>query len=338
MRVIKSLIVLAGFAALLAHAVAARSEEPVTIRAAWIITPASLIPILMAPPGVARHEGKSYRFEPIHFANSPTQISAIATGEIEIATLNFSSIPSAVTNAGLSDLRIIADETQDGIGNHESVKYAVLKTSPIKTIEDLKGKVLATIGIGTATDIAMRAILVKHGLEFQRDYTEIEALPPVATPMLLQHKADLISQAVPFDQFPNFVDNARVMFTMRDAMGGAELSVWLVRAGFIAKHRAALVDLLEDMIRSYHWYMNPANHEAAVAILGKFLKQPPERLASWAFTDKDFSRNPDGVPNLALMQRNVDTMQSLGFLKSHFDAAKYADLSLVKEALQRVKK
>jgi NitT/TauT family transport system substrate-binding protein len=336
MRNTKWLVIVAAFGTFLQAAVT-RADEPVTIRAAWIVTPASLIPILMAPPGIVQHEGKSYRFEPVHFANSPTQITAIATGDIEIATLNFTSIPSAVLNAGLTDLRIIADETQDGIDDHESVKYSVLKDSPIKTIEDLKGKSLATIGIASATDIAMRAVLVKHGLEYGRDYTELEALPPVATAELLQHKVDLIALAVPFDQLPDFVDNTRLMFTMKDGMGGAELSVWLARAGFIAKHRAAMVDLMEDMIRSYHWFMNPANHDAAVKILANFLKQPPERVTGWAFTNKDFSRDPDGVPNMPMMQRNVDTTQSLGFIKTHVDMAKYADLSLVKEAHRRLK-
>jgi len=333
----RSLVLSAALSALLAYTCTAQADEPVTIRAAWIVTPASLIPILTAPPGVARHEGKSYHLDAVHFANSPTQITAIANGDIEIATLNFISIPTAILNAGLTDLRIIADETQDGIDNHETVKYSVLKDSPIKKIEDLKGKVLATIGIGTATDIAMRATLVKHGLEFQRDYTEVEALPPVATPMLLQHKADLIALAVPFDQFPDFVDNTRPMFTMRDGMGGAELSVWVAREGFIAKHRAALVDLLEDMIRSYHWYADPANHDAAVKILADFLKQPPDKISGWAFTNKDFSRDPNGVPDMALMQRNVDTTKSLGFIKSNVDMAKYADLRLVKEAGRRMK-
>lgn len=337
MRRKQSLALILATAVLLAFAGTVRSDEPVTIRAAWIVTPASLIPILLAPPGIAEHADKSYRFEPTHFANSPTQITAIANGDIDIATLNFTSIPLAVLNAGLDDLRIIADETQDGIDNHETVKYAVLKTSPIRTIDELKGKSLATIGIGSATDIAMRAILLKHGLAFQRDYTELEALPPVAVPELLQHKVDLASVAVPFDQLPDFLDNARVMFTMKDAMGGAELSVWLARADFIAKHRAALVDLLEDMVRSYRWYGNPANHAAAVAILARFLQLPPERVAGWAFTAKDFSRDPDGVPDMALMQRNVDTTQSLGFIKSHLDMAKFADLSLVKEAGQRLK-
>jgi len=316
---------------------AARSDEPVTIRAAWIVTPASLIPILLAPPGVAQHAGKSYRFDPIHFANSPTQITAVANGDVEIATLNFTSIPFAVLNAGLTDLRIIADETQDGIDDHASVQYAVLKDSPIKTIEELKGKTLATIGIGSATDIAMRAELIKHGLEFQRDYNEVEALPTVAVPMLLEHKVDLSAVAVPFVYTPDYVNNARSLFTMRDSMGGAELSVWLARKGFIDKHRAALVDLLEDMVRSYRWFADPKNHDAAVAILANATKLPAANLASWAFTTKDFGRNTDGIPDLAMMQRNIDTVQSLGFIKAHVDISKYADLSLVKEADQRLK-
>ena len=68
------------------------ATEPVTIRAAWVNTPASLIPILFDKDGQAQHQGKSYRFEPVYYANSPTQITAIASGELEIATLNFISI------------------------------------------------------------------------------------------------------------------------------------------------------------------------------------------------------------------------------------------------------
>jgi len=47
------------------------------IRAAWIATPASLIPILFAHAALATHQGKSYEFEAIHFNSSPTQITAL---------------------------------------------------------------------------------------------------------------------------------------------------------------------------------------------------------------------------------------------------------------------
>ena len=81
--------------------------EPVEFRAGWVTTPASLVPVLFAKQGLAKHLGKSYVFEPIYINASPRQITAIAAGELDIAALGFSSFPFAIANAGLTDLRII---------------------------------------------------------------------------------------------------------------------------------------------------------------------------------------------------------------------------------------
>ena len=50
----------------------------------------------------------------MHFASSTLQITAISQGEIDIAAFGYTSFPLAIQNGGLSDLRIIADEIQDG--------------------------------------------------------------------------------------------------------------------------------------------------------------------------------------------------------------------------------
>jgi sulfonate transport system substrate-binding protein len=52
--------------------------------------------------------------EPIYFGASPKEITALATGDIDIGALGFSTLPFAIQNAGLSDLRIIADEIRNG--------------------------------------------------------------------------------------------------------------------------------------------------------------------------------------------------------------------------------
>jgi hypothetical protein len=80
-----------------------------------------------------------------------------------------------------------------------------------------------------------------------------------------------------------------------------------------------------------------ANHAEAVAILAKFTKQPPERLDSWLFTKKDDYRDPNGLPDLDVLQKNIRSQKDLGFIKSDLDVPKYADLTLVKEAVQRIK-
>ena len=68
----------------------------------------------------------------------------------------------------------------------------VLSDGPIKKIEDLKDKVVATVAAGAAVDIAIRAMLRRHGLEDKRDYVMVEAPLPAMRAMLADKKADLI--------------------------------------------------------------------------------------------------------------------------------------------------
>ena len=310
--------------------------EPVKIRAAWIATPASLIPILFAKKDLAKHDGVTYQFEPIRFQSSPTEITALASGDIEIGTLNFASFPIAVENAGMTDLRIIGDETQDGANGYATADYMVLNDGPIKTVADVKGRIVAVNGLGAGVDLGMRTYLLHHGLKFKTDYTTIEVPFPNMTAVLMDHKANLITAALPFVFDPQLQKSAHNLFTLQDALGGSELSFWLVHKSFIKKNRAALVDLMEDMVRSYRWFADPANHKEAVQILADFTKQPPDRL-DWAFTKRDTYRDPNGLVNVKMLQSNVNDVKELGFIKKDIDVAKYVDLSMVKEGAARLK-
>ena len=112
--------------------------------------------------------------------------------------------------------------------------------------------------------------------------------------------------------------------------------VWTARKPFIDAHRAALVDFFEDTLRITHWYEDPANHEAAMQILGDLVKRPPA-IFSWAFTKQDVYHDPNLMPNLDALQKNVDMTHELGFIKASFDVKKYSDLSMIEEAAKRLK-
>ena len=116
-------------------------------------------------------------------------ITALANGELEIANLAYSTLGIAIQNAGIGDLRVISDGFRDGAPGHFSNQFFVRKDSGIKTIADLKGKVLATNLVGAGVDIAMKAGLKKHGLIDKRDYTVIEAPFPTMPAMLNDKKA-----------------------------------------------------------------------------------------------------------------------------------------------------
>src|SRR5215469_965792 len=179
--------------ALIASGEAASAQEPVKVRIAWVIPVANWASIIYEKQDLMTHYGKTYTVEPTHFAATPPMITALASGELDIADLAYSSFALAVENAGMSDLRIIGDEAQDGARGHQSGEYYVLKDGPIKTIEDLKGKVIADVGAGSAVDIAIKAMLKKNGLETPRDYTIVEAGFPNMESLLGEKKADLVA-------------------------------------------------------------------------------------------------------------------------------------------------
>jgi sulfonate transport system substrate-binding protein len=165
---------LTGLALLLLGAGVARAD-PVQIRVAWVAPIANWISIWLDKKDLAKHFGQSYVFAPVHFAGTPPMVTAIANNEVEIGDLAYSTLPIAIKNAGMDDIRVIADDFQDGVDDYWTIRYDVLKDGPIKKVEDLKGKVLATNAEGSAVDIAMKAMLHQHGLENKRDYTVIEA-------------------------------------------------------------------------------------------------------------------------------------------------------------------
>lgn len=329
-----------GLAGALAAALAlgsAAQADPLKIRIGWIVTPQELSPIMFPKDGVAKHNGISYTVESVKFQGSTLQMSAIQSGDLDIAALGANSFPIAVQNAGMTDLRIIADEVED-VAGWNGPDYRVLKDGPIKTVDDLKGKVVATNVYGGVSDIAVRAMLRKHDMIVNRDYTDIEAPMPTMAAVLLEHKADLVNAVHPFDLDPDYVAKSRVLFTTPDALGTFEVSMWAARKNYIAEHRAVLVDLLEDYVRAFHWYLDPANREEAVQIAARKTKAPESLYDSWLFVPhKGIFYDPDARPNIEAATANIHEEHLLGLVKDDLDMKQYADLSMLDEAIARVK-
>jgi sulfonate transport system substrate-binding protein len=315
-----------------------RADEPVTLRVGWITVPIALAPIMSMKQDVTRHLGKSYTIEAVHFAGTTPQITALASGDLDIAELSYSSFALALQNAHLDDLRMIADSLQDGVTGY-SGPYVVRKDGPVKTIEDLKGKIVCVNVIGAGIDIGMRAMLRRHGLEAGRDYTVIEANFTNQVQLLAEGKVDMsttVSESVNDTELQRI---ARPLFDLKAAMGGpTQILARAARTGTLAKNRAAVVDFFEDEIREWHWYLDPKNRAEALKIVAEFNKKPAAFYDAYIWTnDKDLYHDPDDRPNLDALQHNFKTQKEAGFLAIDIDAAKFADLTIVDEAAKRVK-
>jgi NitT/TauT family transport system substrate-binding protein len=322
--------------ALALAASAAQAADPVKIRLAWTVPVANWGAMLSEKKDLATHLGKSYVLQPVHYAGSSPQITALAAGELDIVDIAYSTLGLIVQNAGMTDIRVIADEFQDGVPGYYSQEYFVLKDGPIKKIQDLKGQVVATNAEGSAVDVATKAMLRKSGLEAKRDYTVLETPFPTMRAMLAEKKVAIVPGVLPFSLDPQLRNISRTLFKQSDAIGVTQMIVWGARKPFLDKNRAAVVDFFEDTLRIVHWYIDPNNHDAVLQIAVRMTKQPAERFG-WAFTKQDYYRDRNMVPNLDALQRNVDMTQELGFLKAKLNVKDYADLSLVEEAAKRLK-
>jgi NitT/TauT family transport system substrate-binding protein len=141
---------------------------------------------------------------------------------------------------------------------------------------------------------------------------------------------------MPFALSPVLKEHGKLLFDQTEGLGRSEFVFWTMRKSFIDKNRAALVDFMEDVLRIERWYLDPKNHAEVAKIASGFLKVPPERFG-WLFTKADYYRDPNAMPDMAALQRNVNTVADLGFIRSTFDVNKYADLSIVQEAAKRLK-
>lgn len=326
-----------ALASLFALAATHATAEPLKIRMGYVQLPGHLGPILFqdngAPRKVMKHYGKSYVVDPIRFRGTTPEIQALAAGEIDIGTQSVSSFVLSIHNAKL-DVKVVADTFHDNGKTHWTSPFLVLNDSGIDKIEDIKGKRVASNAIGSASDTALRRMLKKHGIG-DKDFNTIETAFGNMPAMLFQKKVDMI---VVLPQFMRLVDTSKVktLFTIRDAVGPQQTIMWVARTAALKENRAAWVDFFEDYMRGLRFVLDPKNHDEAVKAVMQFTKQPREAV-EYAFTDGDYFRSPDMLPDVPGIQRGIDQAVEAGVLPEPLkDLDSRIDLSFVKEAKKRL--
>lgn len=333
----KSLVIAALFVAAFSSAAAA---DPVLLRIGWAQVPTQMTPLVAelakTHPELFRNLNVTYTYEPVRFQGSPPQILAFATDEIEVAAFGPSALALSVTNAHLEP-RIVADIAQDGgTTGHYSSWWAVRKDGPIKTVQDLKGHTAVVNAKGASTDMLLRETMRRNGIG-DNDFVEIEADFANMLAMLESGKADIAPVMAQFNHDFVATGHYRSLFNTTDAVGGADETLfWVMKADFIAAHRAAIVDFMSGHMAGVRWFLNPANRSEAMALTAKFTKQTPEALA-YVFSNDDVYRSPDLLPVVPPIQRDIDMAVSMKMLPGRIDVIPhYVDLSLIADAKARL--
>lgn len=331
----------AGVGAVLATilTMGAAGAEPLKIRADWNITPGQFAPLIPTvpqyAPNVYRHYGISYIVEPLKMQGGGATLTALAVGETDLSTLSPQALVLGVTNAKL-DLRVIAQQISTEVPGYLQT-YFWVRSKEIKQVEDLKGKIIGVSVRGSNVDSAAHMVMAKHGFTEPKDYQILEVSFPSQLPALEAQKIDAAVLVPPFHLRAQKNPDLKPVFSVGDAFGPVETLLWMAKADFIAKNRAAIVDFLEDNIRMRRWMFDPKTRMEAVKQLADFTKIPAEQYAEWVYTTGDYYYDPKAMVDAARLQNNVNVMKETGIVPAAIDVKPYVDLSLVQEAAARIK-
>src|SRR6185437_3797668 len=88
----------------------AHGAEPVMLRQAYVAVVSNFASILLEKRELMHHYGQSYVMQPEQFRGSPAVITALASGDLQIGHLAYSTFALAVENGKMDGLRIISGE------------------------------------------------------------------------------------------------------------------------------------------------------------------------------------------------------------------------------------
>jgi NitT/TauT family transport system substrate-binding protein len=201
-------------------------------------------------------------------------------------------------------------------------RIMVMPNSPIRSLDDLKGKKLAFLGPGTVPDMMLDALPMKSRI--RKDEIQLVPMPPPTMPdALAQGLVDAIFAIPPGDSVAESKYNARTIANATELVPYVGLTTVAIRRDFADSNPEATVRLLRAYIRLSRWA--GGNEVEARKAMGKNLGLP-DGLATRARIPL-FSRN--GLPVMPNVWNLYEMLVRNKTIDAHPDPAKLFDAAIV---------
>jgi sulfonate transport system substrate-binding protein len=303
---------------------AARAQDKVTIRIGTHIAISAHL-FMQKKPGIMKNLGKTYDIQWVRFAGGGEAAPALAAGNIDgcLATpfpfsnvLFQSRVPVTIVHQLLSF----------GVDGYYDDTTVVRADSGIKSVADLKGKVVGVNAIGSTSEQAVRIMARKAGLDPDKDITIVEGRPPFLPQMLRDNKVQAVTLFQPFYNRAMAAGGLKPLFTSSDAYGSPTDYVFMIFADkFLKAHPQAVRDYIEDYLRAVNWAFD--NRAEAVKIYADEYKLPLAVVDGYLLTKKDYLVRRDGKVLAQRIQPVLDALAANKFIPQDYDVSKYIDLS-----------
>jgi ABC-type nitrate/sulfonate/bicarbonate transport system substrate-binding protein len=292
----------------------ARAQD--TIRVGWTIPAEEAKYWMMRRPDKFPNLGKGYKIEWSQFQGTSPMTQALTAGALDCATQGVLPIAQAMEKNTLS-LYVVAQHVGENKDSFH-LYWGVMDDSPIKKVEDLKGKTVGISIIGGGTHGPFALMLKKHGVDPDKDIKLVEVSFPLSEDALRQGRVDSTNFVQPFAARAEAKGGIRKLFELADAVPNIVHIVEACRKDFVDKNPALATQYVKDITAGMK--MALANRDETLKVVNEVMKAPIPVLDSYLLKSNDFAREPGAAPNFAAIQAMFDVYTETNMIGKKLDA------------------
>ncbi|MDQ0901230.1 aliphatic sulfonate ABC transporter substrate-binding protein [Paenibacillus sp. V4I7] len=261
----------------------------------------------------------------VEFQSGPAYFEAIASDRLDFGRVG--NIPVLAGQAADIKFKEIATASFGEKGD----SILVPKDSPIKTIQDLKGKQIAVAKASSSYGLLYKAL--EFGGLKPDDVKIIQLQPDEAQPAFETGKVDAWAIWEPFQSVQVLKNGARVLAN-GNAVKSYSPGFQIVRTNFAEEHPELVVLYLKVTEKATKWQLEHVDE--AIELYAKLKKQDKETIRR--VLENSEPANVPITPEVIKTQQNTaELLQSVGGLKGKVEASKVVDNSYIEKALQELK-
>jgi len=303
-----------------AGAMPASAAEPVTLRLGYGGAAEEQVWLLIAKPELGKNNGKLYKLDATRFQSSDKRAQAFEADAIDLSQGSATGVIFAAAEGVTS--KIIASITKESKRGF-STSFYVPDESAIKSVPDMKGKIVGINGFSTAGHLWLKAALEKHGLS-DKDVTITPVPFPAMQEAMRAGKIDVGEFPQPFAALLEKQAKVRKLF---DAKYGVpfdeELIVIAGKDAFLKKNAAAIRGFLEDVKTTTQFYLDKPKEARQLLIDAKMVRVS----ADVYLTMHDYYREPSLRPDVEALTKMQEFQMKAGFQKKAADIKALVDTS-----------
>lgn len=277
--------------------------------------------LMVAKPDLTPNQGKLYTLEFTRFRGTDKRFQGYEARAIDGGTASANSaIFAASAGVKFKILASLSRESKRGA----VTKYLVRSDSGIRSVKDLKGKIVGINGFKSSIHLWARLVLQKAGLDPEKDVRYAPVRFPMQGQALRSGKIDVGAFPQPFAMMEEKKGGLELLFTSKDAVPyEEELMVLFFNSQFINDHPKAVRAFLSDLRAATTFWLKNKRQARQALIDAKMVRMPPKTF----FEMPDYYRPPDNRVDLESMKKMQEMQIKAEWQENRIDIESLVDMS-----------